>query len=303
MIRIAALTAIAAFGEDQDLPPLRAALGRYGIAVEELAWDDPTVSWGRFRAVLLRSPWDYSERHQAFFAFLEGLAQRLPLLNPYPVLRWNLDKRYLRELEAEGVAIVPTRFIEVPGDWPESLAGSAEWVIKPAIGAGSRGARRFPAGRAGEAREHANALLASGRGVLLQPYIANVEERGETALVYFAGRLSHAIRKQALLAADGAAVRALYNPERIAPHRPEPAERRAGERVLRVLARRFAAHWPLPYARIDLLPAAGGPRLLEVELAEPSLFLAYGRGAAARFARAIAAALGAAGERRRRPAD
>lgn len=294
MIRIAALTAIAAFGEDQDLPPLRAALGRHGIAVEELAWDDPTVSWARFRAVLLRSPWDYSERHRSFFAFLEWLAQRVPLLNPFPILRWNLDKRYLRELEAEGVAIVPTRFIEAPGDWPERLAGSEEWVVKPAIGAGSRGARRFPAVQPEAAREHALALLNGGRGALLQPYLPTVEERGETALVYFAGRLSHAIRKQALLAANGEAVRALYNPERIAPHRPEPAERRAGERVLAVLARRFAGHWPLSYARIDLLPTAAGPLLLEVELAEPSLFLAYGRGAAGRFARAIAAALGAA---------
>jgi hypothetical protein len=290
MIRLAALTAIAAVGEDQDLAPLAQALARRGIALEELAWDDPTVSWRRFAAVLIRSPWDYSERHKEFFPFLRRLAAAVPLLNPYPLLAWNLDKRYLAELAAAGVATIPTRILERTEDWPETLP-AGEWVLKPAIGAGSRGARRFPAAQAAAMRAHAEALLRAGRGVLLQPYLAEIEAAGETALVYFAGRYSHAIRKRALLPQDGEAVRALYNPERIARHRPSKAEKAAGERVLAFLRERFPEHWPPLYARVDLIPARGGPLLLELALAEPSLFLDSGRGAAARMAAALAAAL------------
>lgn len=291
MIPLAALTAIAARGEDEDFGPLRAALERHGIALEALAWDDPSVSWSRFAAVLLRSPWDYSERHREFFPFLERLAALRPLLNPYPVLRWNLDKRYLAELAAGGIAIVPTRILERPEEIPGEFADALAWVVKPAIGAGSRGARRFARERLAEAQAHAAELLAAGRGALLQPYRQEIEAGGETALVYFGGRLSHAVRKLAPLDPDGGAVRALFNPERITPHRPTPAERAAGRRVLDWLARRFPGHWPLAYARVDLLPAAEGPLLLELELAEPSLFLGFARGAAARFARVLAGRL------------
>lgn len=290
MPRLAALTAIAAFGEDQDLPPLAAALARLGIALEERAWDDFTVCWRRYDAVLIRSPWDYSERHREFFSFLAQLAQERPLLNPYPLLAWNLDKHYLGDLAAAGIPTVPTRFVERIEEWSERLP-TGEWVLKPAIGAGSRGARRVRGEQAKALDAEVEALLADGRGLLIQPYLAEIEARGETALIYFGGRYSHAIRKVALLPADGEPIRALYNPERIARHRPSAAERAVGEKVLEALKARFPEQWPPVYARVDLIPAREGPLLLELELAEPSLFLAYGRGAAARMAAEVAAAL------------
>jgi O-ureido-D-serine cyclo-ligase len=121
--------------------------------------------------------------------------------------------------------------------------------------------------------------------VLLQPYLERVDDQGETALMYFNGEFSHAIRKGPLLPRGSGPTKALFAPEQITPRTPSADELALGAHVLRALP--FA---PLLYARIDLLRDADGlPCVLELELAEPSLFFAYAAGAAPRFARLIAA--------------
>ncbi len=126
--------------------------------------------------------------------------------------------------------------------------------------------------------------------MLLQPYLGAVDRDGETALIYFHGQFSHAICKHALLARGVAPTRALFAPERIEARTPGADELQLGEAALRVIA----AHADLggaapPYARVDVLRDADGvPHLLELEMAEPSLFLAFSQGAADRCATAIA---------------
>jgi hypothetical protein len=116
--------------------------------------------------------------------------------------------------------------------------------------------------------------------VLLQPYLGQVDHHGETALIYFAGRFSHAIRKGPLLRRGGAPTDALFAAEEITPRMPGADELQVAERALAALP--FAA--PL-YARVDLIPSADArPCLLELELTEPSLFFAQAPGAAERFA-------------------
>src|SRR3982751_1456682 len=112
MPRLALATAIAATGQDHDLAPLLEACARAGLGADVVAWDDPTVSWNRFDAVLLRSPWDYTERHAEFMAWCERVNRVSMLLNPLHVLRWNTDKHYLAELAATGVPVVPSFFVE-----------------------------------------------------------------------------------------------------------------------------------------------------------------------------------------------
>ncbi|HEY2347321.1 MAG TPA: hypothetical protein VGH80_15835 [Xanthomonadaceae bacterium] len=306
MSRIALATAIAAHALDDDLPPLLRALHAAGMAADVRAWDDPTVAWSRYDLVLLRSTWDYTMRFAEFMAWCERIAQTTRLLNPLDVVRWNTDKRYLAQLEAIGIPIVPSDF-GVPGDDAGALVAdclaaypdAGEIVIKPTIGAGSRDARRHRRDALDAMREHIRRLLAAGRSVLLQPYLASVDSAGETALMYFDGEFSHAIRKGPLLRADEDPTRALFATEHIRARTPGADERALADRVIASLPLLVDSDHPLPYARVDLIRAGdgsagdgsagdGSPCVLELELAEPSVFLDHDAGAAERFAQVLA---------------
>lgn len=295
--RLCLVTAIASLSRDHDMPLLLQACARAGIAAEVRAWDDGSVSWARYDAVLLRSPWDYTTRLAEFLAWCDRVAAQTRLWNPPQVVRWNTDKRYLADLAADGVAVVPTTYA-APGDDPlvaveallQAHPDAAECVIKPTVAAGAEGARRFARSQTQAASEHLGRLLAAGRSAMLQPYLSAVDSEGETALLYFAGRYSHAIRKAALLKPDSDSPDADTRDEAIAPRTAGIDDRRFGDAVLHALAGRFGGA-PL-YARVDLLrDAHGHPRLLELELTEPSLFLPCAEGAADRLAEALRAAL------------
>ncbi len=290
---VALVTARAARGLDEDMPPLTRALAAAGAAAHCVEWDAAQVDWARFDLVVPRSAWDYAERLPEFLAWAERVARLTRLLNPLPVVRWNTDKHYLGELARAGAPVVPTWYLE-PGEdarrmLDEFLAAEAcrEVVVKPAVGAGSRDARRHPyADRAG-ILAHLEPLLAARRSVMLQPYLESVDAEGETALMYIEGRFSHAIRKGALLPAGAPSTAGLFAPEEIVPRAPGADELAAAERILG--ATPFET---LVYARVDLLrDAAGAPRLLELELTEPSFFLSHAPGSAERFAAALLARL------------
>jgi O-ureido-D-serine cyclo-ligase len=293
-MKIALVTAIAAFALDEDLAPLQQALNRAGIEAPILAWDDLTVSWARFDSALLRSPWDYSERLPEFLDWAERTSQQTTLLNPIEIVRHNTDKHYLADLAKAGVPVVPSRFAE-PGEdalaalrhFLESYPDAAEFVVKPAIGAGSRDAQRYGREQGVDAAKHVARLLDAGRSVLLQPYLASVDDAGETALMFFDGVFSHAIRKGPLLQRDEGPTRALFAPEKISARTPGADELAVAKAALAALP-----GGPLAYARVDLIRAAdGSPVLLELELTEPSLFFPYGDGSADRFASTIKARL------------
>ena len=283
-----ALATCAAFPSgDEDAAALVAALAAVGVDARWQVWTDPDVDWSR-SLVVLRSTWDYTLTAEVFLAWTRTVPR---LANPADVVEWNSDKVYLRDLAAAGVPIVPTEFA-APGE-PVRLPGAGDFVVKPSLGAGSRGAGRFDAGTAGSAaQEHVAGLHAAGRTVLLQPYLRDVDAQGETALIYLDGQFSHAVNKAALLpepAVHGIHDDALYVEEMMTPHTATASELAAGAQVIDALAERFGAHQL--YARVDLLPTADGPRLVELEVTEPSLFLGYADGAAERFAAAIASRL------------
>lgn len=295
--RVALVTAREALELDEDMPLLAAALRDAGAVVETPCWDDPRVDWSRFALVLLRSTWDYADRIEEFLAWCDRCAARTRFLNPPGVVRWNTDKHYLADLARAGVPVVPTRFVEpgedagaavdgfLAGD-PSSLTigepfGFTEFVVKPAIGAGSRDAARYSRDETGQARGHLARLIAAGRSAMLQPYLERVDRHGETAVLYLGGRFSHAARKGPLLRTGAALVEGLFAPEDI-------RAREADREELGVAAAAYAAvpFDPPIYARIDLLrDARGAPVVLELELTEPSLFLAHAPGAAESFAR------------------
>ena len=293
MTAVALVSARAARGLDEDMPPLLAAFAAAGVHAEIADWDDDAVDWGRFDAALLRSAWDYTERITEFLAWVERTATLTRLLNPPAVVRWNSDKHYLAELARQDMPIVPSRFCE-PAETAalvleEFLAqhAEAELVVKPAVGAGSRDTRRHVRTAEPEILGHMRRLLEARRSVLLQPYLPSVDRDGETALIYIDGRLSHAVRKGPLLPRGAAATAALFAAEDITTRAAGADERAVGEHILAALP--FAS---LLYARVDLIRGARGePRLLELELTEPSLFFAHGAGSADRLVRATLARL------------
>jgi glutathione synthase/RimK-type ligase-like ATP-grasp enzyme len=270
-----------------------APLAGLGVDATFAVWDDPTVEWGRFDLVVLRSTWDYTLRRDEFLAWAEAVPT---LMNPAAAVRWSSDKRYFRELAAGGAPCIPTAFVE-PGSTADVIAASiaavaadaSQFVVKPSVGAGSIDAGRFDSGDAASveiAVKHATALVESGRAVMLQPYLDGVDTSGETALIYIDGEYSHAIRKEALLHGAPTDVDGLFVEERTSPLTATDVELEAGDAVLAAAPFDRAG---LLYARVDLLPGPDGrPLLLELELVEPSLFLGDKPGAADRLADAIA---------------
>jgi glutathione synthase/RimK-type ligase-like ATP-grasp enzyme len=274
-------------GDGDDLPLVQ-ALTDLGFEVGMVPWDQPGVDWSAFDATVIRATWNYTLRRDEFLKWVPSVPR---LHNPAPVVLSNTDKTYLAELADAGLPVVPTRLVP-PGAELE-LPDSGEFVLKPSIGAGSRGVGRFDADRPGAhqlAREHAERLHAAGRTVLVQPYLDAVDTAGETALIFFDGVFSHAARKGPMLQPDARhqlAGEALYIEENISARQPSEAELAVAERVFK------HANAGLPenllYARIDLLPGPDGPVVVELELVEPSLFLLHADGAAGRLAAAISA--------------
>ena len=297
--RVALVTARAARARDADLPLIVTALQERELATDVVDWDDPSVSWSSYALVVVRSPWDYALRRDEFLEWADAVAAVAPLLNPPDVLRWNTDKRYLLDLQAAEIPVVPTIWVD-PEDGAgegaaslrpdlEQLLAAGPSVVKPAVSAGAKDTERYGVDAKEAARGHVSALTAAGRTAMLQPYVAAIDERGETAVVFIGGTYSHAIRKAAILRPALAFVDGLYAEERISPREPSRAELAAAQRVLDAVP---GGPDRLLYARVDLVPGpAGDPLLLELEVTEPSLFLEHAPGSAERFASAVCAVL------------
>ena len=270
------------------------ALRRRGVEAGFVEWDDAAADWDAFDLVVVRSTWDYTGRLEEFLGWAERVGGRLR--NRPEVIRWNSDKRYLADLEAAGVAVVRTGFV-APDDEPPELSG--EVVIKPTVSAGGRDTGRFGPETHAEACALLARLAAAGRMAMIQPYLAAVDQRGETALVHVAGEFTHALRKRAVLRPDEeaplrdddlAAAEAMYDPELVRATEATEAERTLASEVISHLTDRFGSS-PL-YARVDLVPGPNGnPILLELEVVEPCLYLHESPATAERLAEAIVVAL------------
>ncbi|GAA2807714.1 hypothetical protein [Saccharopolyspora taberi] len=269
-------------GDDTSLPE---ALAEVGVDASWAAWDDPDGGFARADLVVVRSTWDYVDRRDEFLAWCAAVPA---LANPASVIEWNTDKSYLVDLAATGLDVVPTELVH-PGRSPVWPVGP--FVVKPAVGAGSRGAARFD-GDLDAARAHLDALTGVA---VLQPYQRAVDTEGETALVFLGGVYSHAFVKGPMLSesavVDGSG---LFVEERLRPVDPARDLRRAAEDAMDAAAGVLGLHRSdLLYARVDLVRGGEGePLLLELELAEPSLGFRQTDGTARqRFASAVRGAL------------
>ena len=281
--RLAWVTTQEARGRDEDEPLGLAALERAGVSVDVMDWDDRSVDWSRFDRVVLRSAWDYPQRLDEFSTWLDAVDGVTDLVNPPALVRWSLDKQYLAELAQAGVPITPTVF--VPPGSPATLPTGGV-VVKPAVGAGSVDAASYGADQHEEATAHVARLHAAGQVVLVQPFLRSIPEEGEWPMVFLDGRFSHAANKRVALPQAGT-VDDLFAPETNTAHVATAAQIEVAQAGVDLVSDRLGTP---TYARVDLVrDDTGGFCVLELELVEPSLFLAYAEPSAAeRFATVLA---------------
>ncbi|MEU1750551.1 ATP-grasp domain-containing protein [Micromonospora arida] len=286
--RVALVTCSDLADLDPDDRLVLTPLAARGVAVQSVVWDNPDVDWSSYDLVVLRSPWDYALRRDEFVSW----AATVPtLVNPADVVRWNTDKRYLAELSAAGVPTVPTSWIE-PGESWQLPAQTGEYVLKPAVSAGSQDTGRYDLADPEHrdlAAAHVRRLSEAGRVTMVQPYLRAVDTEGETALLFLAGpeglAFSHAIRKGPMLSGPDLGPDGLYKAEEITARTARPEQLAVAEQTLAAVP---GGTRQLLYARVDLIPGPDGePVLVELELTEPSLFIGYADGAPDRLATAI----------------
>lgn len=271
---------------DDDL--LIGALARQGLSAVRVDWARDDVDWSAFRTAVFRTTWDYFDRFAEFMAWLERVEPLTRLCNSAAIVRWNLDKHYLRDLAARGVPVVPSRFLERGESLSlAGLLGETGWseaVIKPCVSGAARHTYRVNRATAAAVQRVIDPLLAE-ESFLLQPFVADVVTNGEDTLVAIAGRVTHGLRKRAkpgdfrVQDDHGGTVH---------PLEPSVEQVDFAERAL-------AACDEVPaYGRVDLVRLDDGSlAVMELELVEPELWLRLHPPAAEAMATAIAARISA----------
>lgn len=250
--------------------------------VETLDWHDLSIDWNDYDYVIVRSTWDYQEHQQKFVQVLQNIDNsNATLLNPLDVMKWNISKTYLKELEQQGIDIIPTVWCDnfdltkVTSVFEQF--GCSEIIIKPCISAGSFHTYRLtPQALAEQAGQLAKVF--DNIDFMVQPFIENILSAGEFSLFYFNGDLSHTIVKQPqqgdfrVQEEFGGDIRLVEAPD---------ALRQVAETLLTKIQD------TLLYVRIDMVQHEGKYLLMELELIEPSLYFNLDEGSAKRFALAL----------------
>lgn len=237
-----------------------------GYSVETVSWHNAAHDYTQYDAVIVRSPWDYQQYEAAFIQCLKRIEQQTTLMNSLPLMLWNLNKRYLKELAEAKVAALPTL-------WHKGLNLSSalnafdvfecqEIVIKPCVSANADDTFRLTRERL-LANQQALGECFHQRELMIQPFVTSVVEHGEVSLFYFAGELSHAILKQPkqgdfrVQEEHGGSLTSIT---------PDAAMLANAEAALAAMPDDYL------YARVDLLWFDGQWRIIELELIEPSLY-------------------------------
>jgi hypothetical protein len=124
-------------GDPDDLLALE-ILGRSGYRAGFVDWQDRVFDFAACPLVVLRSTWNYHLFVDEFETWLKRVASSTVLVNSLELVRWNLSKKYLSELERRGIDIVPTIFVDQPLDVEtlDKLCSTLgdQIVVKPTLG-------------------------------------------------------------------------------------------------------------------------------------------------------------------------
>jgi len=265
-----------------DDQPLADALVAHGVSAIPVPWTqiDPYAVVDS-PPILLRSTWDYHRVPTMFLAWLAAMEHSgRPMWNPAQVAKHNVDKIYLRDLEAQGIAIPRTRWLDAAGlarfdqvldeeRWPRA-------VLKPRIAATAYGTFLVDRDTVLTDNELAPARAS---GALLQEVVPEVASQGEISAVFFGRDFSHAVIKHA---ADGEFRVQKDFGGRVVNTTLSSEQRAFAERVVALVPPGCL------YARVDFVDTINGPMLMELELLEPELYFLSAPEAAPRLASLIA---------------
>ena len=179
---------------------LKAALENQGLTVDITYWNNPSYDWSKTRSLIFRTIWDYFERFDEFLLWLEEVRHKTQLINSYELVKWNIDKHYLKELSEKGIQIVPTYFAKKNSQINlVEIIESQQWndvVIKPAISASAYKTFKILEETVNSNEKLFKDLL-NQRDMLVQPFINTIEKFGEASLMVIDGKFTHAILKKA----------------------------------------------------------------------------------------------------------
>jgi len=259
------------------------ALGELGISVEAAIWDDPSVNWSIYSDVVIRACWDYHLKPEEFLSWLTMLDRAGTIVNnPVDVIRWNMEKTYLKELQEDGISIVPS--VWLTGRDKVQLAdilsrtGWQKAVIKPVISASAYQTSIVSLQNEPEAQVVLSNLLNSG-AVIIQEFAEEIRTKGEWSLIFFNKQYSHSVIKRPQQGdfrvqwEHGGTSAAVV---------PAPSLIAQAQMILEKIDA------PLLYARVDGVEREDRLFLMELELIEPFLFFGYNKKAPSSFASALA---------------
>lgn len=265
---------------------LSAACAAEGVELVAQVWDEPFEPDG-YAGFMVGTVWDYPPKQQTFLSTLDRLHERAPVFNPPHLVRWNIEKTYLRDLAAAGAPSIATYWADQADAQTLSAAfealGAETIVVKPLVGGG---AWRQALVRKGDPLPAANALPPAA--CLIQPFLPSVPEEGEYSFVFFGGRFSHALQK--LPKAGDYRVQSVYGAREVV-HKPRAGELDLCRKVLKAAAA-ITGEDDLLYARVDMVRGLdGGLAVMELEVIEPYLYPEQGPQMGPIFAQALKAKL------------
>ena len=264
----------------QDDQQLAAALARRGASVQIVAWDDRRENWPDLGIIC--STWDYTTRFAEFSAWLPVAARHCALLNPLPLLRRSIDKRYLLDLAESGVPTIPTKLCSSRPEEIRAAALDEEWhhiVLKPLVSAGGRHVLRSTPDAVPDLPPP---VTGAPEGWLVQPLLPGISQ-GEYSCTFIAGELSHTVLKRP--ATDEFRVQARFGGRTSRVTAPDEV----GTVATRAVQSLGPDHL---YARVDVVTDPDlGALIMEVEMVEPDLFLRFYEPASERLAEAALARL------------
>ena len=268
-------------------------LNQQGFSVDTISWRNKGVDWNQYEMVVIRTPWDYQDAPEAFLAVLEQIEHsRAELQNSLDIVRWNIDKIYLRELEQLGVRLIPTQWLNRLSDIKITKAqidaffsafNTQEIILKPRISANADNTFWLKSKQDVDL-DGLNTTF-SHRDFMVQPFVPEVVENGEYSLFYFNGEYSHAILKTPKK--DDFRVQEEHGGS-LTRVSPDTSLVDAANTCMQAIQ---SVHAMPLYARLDLVKFNGEYCLMEAELIEPSLYFNMDAKSPERFANAMIARL------------